>query len=220
MSLIAKLFGSSKDKKAPSPQEAIQRLREIEEMLNKKNEYLEKKIDEELHTAKKNAAKNKRVAIQALKRKKRYEKQQQQIDGTLTTIEFQREALENASTNVEVLNVMGQAAKALKSSHGQMNVDQVHDLMDDIHEQQEIASEISEAISNPVGFNNDVDEDDLMKELEDLEQEGLDEQLLDVGPSATDKLPSVPTTEPVAKKTQAKVKEDDDDMRELEAWAN
>jgi hypothetical protein len=38
------------------------------------------------------------------------------------------------------------------------NVDQVHDLMDDIHEQQEIANEISEAISNPVGFNTDVDE--------------------------------------------------------------
>ena len=30
--------------------------------------------------------------------------------------------------------------------------------MDDIAEQQEIASEISEAISNPVGFGTDVDE--------------------------------------------------------------
>lgn len=60
------------------------------------------------------------VAIAALRRKKRYEKQQQQIDGTLTTIEFQREALENASTNTEVLNVMGEAAKALKASHKSM----------------------------------------------------------------------------------------------------
>lgn len=38
------------------------------------------------------------------------------------------------------------------------NADQVHDMMDDIHEQQEIAQEISEAISHPVGFNSDVDE--------------------------------------------------------------
>ncbi len=38
------------------------------------------------------------------------------------------------------------------------NADQVHDMMDDIHEQQELAQEISEAISHPVGFNNDVDE--------------------------------------------------------------
>ena len=58
----------------------------------------------------------------ALKRKKRYEKQLTQIDGTLSTIEFQREALENASTNTEVLNVMGAAAKALKQAHGKMYV--------------------------------------------------------------------------------------------------
>ncbi len=62
------------------------------------------------------------VALAALKRKKRYEKQLTQIDGTLSTIEFQREALENASTNTEVLNVMGAAAKALKQAHGKMYV--------------------------------------------------------------------------------------------------
>ena len=37
-------------------------------------------------------------------------------------------------------------------------MDQVHDLMDDVAEQQEVANEISEAISNPVGFGQDVDE--------------------------------------------------------------
>ena len=42
------------------------------------------------------------AALMALKRKKRLEKQLQQIDGTLSTIEFQREALENAQTNTEV----------------------------------------------------------------------------------------------------------------------
>lgn len=47
---------------------------------------------------------------------------------------------------------------------------QVHDLMDDIQDQQEVAKEISEAISNPIGYN-DVDEDDLLAELEELEQE-------------------------------------------------
>jgi len=38
------------------------------------------------------------------------------------------------------------------------NVDDVHNLMDDVAEQQEIANEISDAISNPVGFQQDVDE--------------------------------------------------------------
>ena len=38
------------------------------------------------------------------------------------------------------------------------DVDDVHNLMDDIAEQQDVANEISEAISNPVGFGQDVDE--------------------------------------------------------------
>lgn len=57
------------------------------------------------------------AALQALKRKKRYEKQLAQIDGTLSTIEFQRDALENANTNTEVLKNIGYAAKAMKNAH-------------------------------------------------------------------------------------------------------
>lgn len=55
-------------------------------------------------------------ALNALKRKKALEKQLQQIDGTLSTIEFQRQALENANTNTEVLNSMKYAAIALKDA--------------------------------------------------------------------------------------------------------
>ena len=62
------------------------------------------------------------VALSALKRKKRYEKQLQQIDGTLSTIEMQREALEGANTNTAVLQTMGEAAKALKAAHKHMYV--------------------------------------------------------------------------------------------------
>ena len=43
-----------------------------------------------------------------------------------------------------------------------------------------------------------------MAELEELEQEELDQQLLDVGPSVTDQLPSVPTAEPVKPKAVGK----------------
>lgn len=64
MSLFGKLFGSGgKGEKAPSPQDAIQKLRETEDMLSKKQEFLEKKIEAELLTAKKNGTKNKRGTI-------------------------------------------------------------------------------------------------------------------------------------------------------------
>lgn len=186
----------------------------------KKQEFLEKKIDQELGLAKKCGTKNKRAALMALKRKKRFEKQLEQIDGTLSTIEFQREALENANTNTEVLKNMGYAAKALKQAHNSMNVDDVHDLMDDIAEQQELANEISTAISTPAGFGMDMDEDELLAELEELEQEELDQNLLNIDTNV-DTLPNVPSTslpsKPAAKK---KEEEEDDDMAELAAWAN
>ena len=95
---------------------------------------------------------------------------------------------------------------------------QVHDLMDDISEQQEVGQEIAEAISNPVGFGQDVDEDELLAELEELEQEELDQQLLDVGPTPASTLPEAPSAEPAGKAKPAKAREDDD-LKELEAWA-
>ena len=64
------------------------------------------------------------AAIQSLKRKKRYEKQLTQIDGQISTLEFQKEALENASSNADVLRCMGAAQHALKTSD-------VHDLSDE-----------------------------------------------------------------------------------------
>lgn len=60
MSFFGKLFGGKKEDQALTTGDAIQKLRETEEMLVKKEEYLEKKIDIELKTAKKNASTNKR----------------------------------------------------------------------------------------------------------------------------------------------------------------
>lgn len=58
---------------------------------------------------------------------------------------------------------MGTAAQALKGAHNNMDIDKVEDLMDDVREQQQIAEEISNVISNPIGFGQDVDDDELLK---------------------------------------------------------
>lgn len=68
-------------------------------------------------------------------------------------------------------------------------------MMDDIAEQQDVAKEISEAISNPVAFGSVIDDDELEKELEELEQESLENELLKVGPEHVADLPAVPESE-------------------------
>lgn len=52
----------------------------------------------------------------------------------------------------------------------------------------------------------DVDEDELERELEELEQEQLDKELLDVGPAAANVLPDVPT-EDLPERAKEKEKE-------------
>merc|ERR1712168_497652 len=216
MSGFAKLFGGGKNKQ-PTPQEAIQKLRETEDMLTKKADFLEKRIEQELASAKKHGTKNKRAALNALKRKKRLEKQQEQIDGTLTTIEFQREALENAQSNTEILKNMGMVSKALKGALGNMDIDKVDDMMADIQESQDVSNEIADAIARPMGFQDDVDEDDLLAELEEMEQEELDKELVGIGsqPVPDLDLPAPGTSIPA----QPAKQQEDDELDELAAWA-
>jgi len=160
------IFG--KTDKPPTTEEAINKLRTTEEMLSKKSEHIESQMEKEIKLAKQYGTKNKRQALQHLKKKKRLEQQLQQVDNTLTTIEFQRESLMNAKANADILNTMKMASATMQGIHKQHNIDNVEDVIADIQEQQDIASEINEAISRPVEMAGEyLDEDDLLAELED-----------------------------------------------------
>ncbi|XP_003968110.1 charged multivesicular body protein 4c [Takifugu rubripes] len=201
----------------PTPQEAIHKLRETEEMLTKKQDFLEKRIEQELMTAKKHGTKNKQAALRALKKKKRLEQQLVQIDGTLSTIEFQREALENSHTNTEVLKNMGFAARALEKVHKDINIDKIDDMMQDITEQQDRAQEISDAISRP--FGDVYDEDELLAELQELQDQDMEESMESMGglPSVpSSKLPSARPSQHASTRRRA---EEDEDLSKLASWA-
>ncbi|TNN43123.1 Charged multivesicular body protein 4b [Liparis tanakae] len=107
----------------------------------------------------------------------------------------------------------------MKAAHENMDIDKVDDLMADITEQQEVAQEISDVISRPIGFGDEFDEDDLMAELEELEQEELDKNLLEIQGAEDVPLPSVPSTSLPSRPAKKKEEEDEDDMADLEAWA-
>ncbi|KAI9101274.1 Snf7 family [Phlyctochytrium arcticum] len=162
-----------------APKDAIVRLRESLEMLEKREKYLQTKIDNELKIAKANVSKNKRAALMALKRKKAYEDQISKIMGSRMTLEQQVMAIENANVNLETMNAMKAGADAMKQIHGHLDINKVDGTMDDIREQMDLANEISEAISQPVNFGVEFDEEELNEELELLEQEDLDARLLD-----------------------------------------
>ncbi|KAJ3253738.1 ESCRT-III subunit protein snf7 [Borealophlyctis nickersoniae] len=131
----------------------------------------------------------------ALKRKKAYEEQISRIMGSRMTLEQQVMAIENANVNLETMNAMRAGAEAMKHIHGNLDINKVDATMDDIREQMDLANEISDAISQPVNFGVEFDEDELTEELELLEQEEMDAKLLDVGGTVSvGELPEVPST--------------------------
>jgi len=210
-----KLFG--KAKKAPTPKESITKLRETLEMLEKREAYLQNKINHELQEAKKfMAGKNKRAAMMCLKRKKTYEAQIEKIAGARMTIETQVMAIEGANVSLEAMGAMRMGAQAMKTIHKNITIDEVDNTMEEIREQMDIASEINDAISQPLG-GEVYDEDELSAELEALEQESLDAQLLSVNAPSVVPQEKVTTNGVSHGPQHAQQLDEDAELRALEA---
>ena len=191
-----RLFGSSggsKKKSAEAPKESILQMRSTLEMLEKKEKHLDTKIQQETEFARTHASTNKNQALMALKRRKQYEIQQENIRGARFNLETQIMTIENAHINLETLQAMRAGSSAMKSIHGELDIDKVDDVMEEVREQMDLANEISTAISNPLGMDTGIDEDELEAELERFEQEALDAALLE-----TTKLPSTPHTSTIS----------------------
>ena len=179
---------------------------------------LEKKIVMCTQEAKnKMAKKDKKGAMFSLKRKKMYEAEVEKIENTKITIETQMIALESAVQNKETLNAMQTANSAMKKVREGNGVDEVDNLMDDIKEEMDMATEVSTAISQPLDPYA-YDDDDLLMELNQLEEEDLEAELLKPTPAeqsiAHVNLPTVPDT-----KLPATKEADDEEaaLRALEA---
>uniref|UniRef100_A0A8R1HUH2 Uncharacterized protein n=1 Tax=Caenorhabditis japonica TaxID=281687 RepID=A0A8R1HUH2_CAEJA len=210
--LKEKIKEKSRKRKAPSAEEAIGNLKDAEDLLVKKQEYFEQRIQQEVETAKKYSKSNKKMALAALRRKKHHELELSRIDGVLTKLEAQRAALENVGIHNEVIDVLGKTNITLKKEHEKMDLDQVHDLMDEIADGLAMSDELSDAISAPIG--DVADEDELLQELQELQDNVADLP-------STSSLPAVPTALPEAPTgplTRAKMRKMDT-MEELEQWA-
>jgi len=202
-------FTGRKDPKAGA-RDAIVGLRQQLQMLEKKEEYLIKRIEEEMKKARANATSNKSLATAALRRKKAMEGDLDRIGGTRLQLEMQVSTLESANINAETMAAMRRGSEALKAIHGNLTPQKVESQMDAINEQREVANEISEAISNPMGGEL-IDEDELKAELAELEQEELDERLM-----GAERVPIHTPGPAVAESSRkAAVPEEDEEERQL-----
>eukprot|EP01102_Stenamoeba_stenopodia_P016365 TRINITY_DN5718_c0_g4_i1.p1 TRINITY_DN5718_c0_g4~~TRINITY_DN5718_c0_g4_i1.p1 ORF type:complete len:736 (+),score=184.91 TRINITY_DN5718_c0_g4_i1:1050-3257(+) len=150
-SSLLRLFGSKAPVSSNSTQQNLQRACD---QLSAREQYLQRKIEAELQKARQ--TKDKRQALMALKRKETYVRQLGQISNSLMSMEQQRMSLEAASLNHSVLNSMMSPSRCMQSS---MRSEMIDDTMDDICEQMDIASEMSMALSAPLGSDLIEDEE-------------------------------------------------------------
>ncbi|XP_010447884.1 PREDICTED: vacuolar protein sorting-associated protein 32 homolog 2 [Camelina sativa] len=187
--MMNRLFG--KPKQESNALQTLDKLNETLEMLEKKEKVLLKKAGQEVEKAKEyTRAKNKRAAIQCLKRKRLYEQQVEQLGNFQLRIHDQMIMLEGAKATTETVDALRSGASAMKAMQKATNIDDVDKTMDEINEQTENMKQIQEALSNPIGVAADFDEDELLAELDELEGAELEEQLLQ--PTTTAPLPSGP----------------------------
>lgn len=229
------IFGKRKKKAAPShnPQQTadvITGLRKKLVQIEKREEFVQKKIDAQMKEARaRSKKKDKKGALYCLKRKKLYEGEIAKYQGARLTLEQQIITLESATVNVETFNAMRTGAAAMEQIHGELSSEKVEEVMDEIGDQMAVADEISEAISNPIGGAME-DDDDLLAELDELDELEIGDEMGGevtipgmgaAEPAVAAPAPAMPTpvlpsapTGPVAAAADA-----DPDMAELEALA-
>ncbi|RLN94534.1 hypothetical protein BBJ28_00006616 [Nothophytophthora sp. Chile5] len=163
--------------------DTIRKLREQLESLEKRELHIGHKIALQLAEAKeKSARQDKRGAIFALKRKKMYEAEVTKLQGARMTLETQVMTLESAHVNMETFTALRSGAEQMKAIHGQMNVDTVDNIMDDIQEEMATADEIGNAISQPLGSQL-YDDDELEEELREMEELELEGKMMQPTPA-------------------------------------
>ncbi|KAF7798933.1 hypothetical protein EIP86_010161 [Pleurotus ostreatoroseus] len=207
MASFMSYFGGRRDPKQSS-RDAIVTLRQQLQMIEKKEEHLNQRITQETKTAKENSVTNKNVAMAALKRRKMLESEIEKLQSTRFQLEMQVSTLESASFNQETMAAMKKAAGALKDIHGTLTIDKVDSTMADIQEQTQLANEVSEAISTSAYNGVELDDEELRKELEEMEDETLNERLREAE--------HVPIHHPAgAAQTKTKEAEEDDETAQL-----
>ncbi|CAL5359209.1 unnamed protein product [Camellia sinensis] len=188
------------------------------EMLEKKENVLIKKAAAEVEKAKEfSRVKNKRAAIQCLKRKRLYEQQIEQLGNFQLRIHDQMIMLEGAKATTETVDALRSGASAMKAMQKATNIDDVDKTMDEINEQTENMKQIQEALSAPIGTAADFDEDELEAELEELEGAELEEQLLQPATSAPAAPAQVPAGRVPARPAPQKNTAEEDELAALQA---
>ncbi|XP_041652306.1 charged multivesicular body protein 4b-like [Cheilinus undulatus] len=176
------------------PQNETETLKKKEESLQTKKELLKKKIEQELQFIKTTSRKDRRVALQALKRKKWYEKHLKYIDSAI-------KAITSVYEHIDMVNKLDDLMKDFKDEHTEI-------------------LEMSDCLYTSLSLGLESAEGELLAELERLEK-NLDQSLAEKE-NMEEKVSCSEESSTASPSLPAKTEEDevDDQLEYLRRWAN
>lgn len=209
-------FGKRKTYQEPKtikPEDTIRELRFHIDRQEKRENYLEHKCEQLAKEAKqKLASGDKRAAVAIMKKRKLYQAEQGKIGNVKMTLETQCINLESAAGTADAFQAMAIGNNTMKKIRQDVGgVDSVDDVMMDMQEEMQMADEVGNAIGQSIdptmGQFND---DDLMKELDDMENADLETQFnqAETGRAKLNALPNQPS-----KRTM----KEQEDLKQLQA---
>ena len=180
---MSRLFGKKKEQKLNPDQvmQSLDALRKTIDDISKRSQVLQNKAHNEMKDAlQRKKQGDKSGALIALKRKKLYESEIGKLEGARMNLEQQLFAVEGASMNRSIFESLKTGNTVLKQMHGNMKIEDVDKLKDEMEEQQDMLNELNQAISAPIGMLSTVDDDELMNELDELEAKEYESGMLEM----------------------------------------
>lgn len=182
-----KLFASLKSKPAAPTAEqsaiasrcAMARINETIQLLEKTVEFQEKKAAGLRANAKALVKSNRQKAIQLLKQARAADDRAARAQTQMDNLQVQYDSLDGMAMQNETLRAMQQGAIAMRGMYSQFTAESggqsLEDTIEDVQNTMKDAEDISAALSKPLG-GPVYDEEDLERELEEMEQMVLDEE--------------------------------------------
>ncbi|KAJ6255643.1 charged multivesicular body protein [Anaeramoeba flamelloides] len=198
---MGSLFGKNKNKsqEITSQDRAILELKVQRDNLTRSRKKIELVIDKETEIAKQCLrAKKRKQALLALRRKKWQEQTLDKVEKMLTNVEEMTQSIEFKQMEKKVFDSLKTGKDVLQQLNKMMSVEEVEQLMEENEEAMSYQNEIQELLA---GQLTQEDEEDVLKELDEIIEMAQDEKEI--------KMPKVPTKDP--KKKQISEEEEEEE---------
>lgn len=224
------LFGKSKKKKEEEakeegPHAAITKLKGELELLEKRKQFIEMKVQKEVEKAKELLKKkDKKSALTCMKRKAMLIKQADTLEAYMLNMDSQIMEIEHMQSLKSGFSAQKVAVKQMKKLKEGFSAEDVDDVMADMQGLMEDSADVQNALTAQIA-GQDLDDDDLLAELDGLEQEAANESLgevpAEVNAVESFSLPAAPHGVPniaaPAQPAQAAETDEERELRLLEA---